>query len=155
MMLTRDKEGFIDSPVFCEHANEVPHRCPCDGDCYCKAHTCKHIPLGGRAAHAPLGIPSMSRLRLPLQRVLYSQMKPRGDCKSDGEGGCALHRIYYIDCAFDHSAGPLWVHLECPECYSGFFSIPVGSGSPETGHHMASCGHCGQRFKCVDAVKVT
>jgi hypothetical protein len=29
------------TPVFCEHANEVPHVCPCDADCYCKDHTCK------------------------------------------------------------------------------------------------------------------
>lgn len=26
--------------VFCEHANEVPHYCPCDEGCYCKQRTC-------------------------------------------------------------------------------------------------------------------
>ena len=30
-----------DSPIYCEHANECPSRCPCDNDCYCKDHTCK------------------------------------------------------------------------------------------------------------------
>lgn len=29
------------SPVFCEHANEMPARCPCDSDCYCKDHSCR------------------------------------------------------------------------------------------------------------------
>lgn len=30
------------SPIFCEHANEVPTGpCPCDRECYCKEHTCK------------------------------------------------------------------------------------------------------------------
>lgn len=27
--------------IFCAHANEVPSRCPCESDCYCKSHTCK------------------------------------------------------------------------------------------------------------------
>lgn len=30
-----------DSPIFCEHANEMPHVCPCDDDCYCKDHSCR------------------------------------------------------------------------------------------------------------------
>jgi hypothetical protein len=30
------------SPVFCEHANEVPQTCPCPPNCYCKNHTCKN-----------------------------------------------------------------------------------------------------------------
>lgn len=29
------------SPIFCEHANEVPLICNCPVDCYCKQHTCK------------------------------------------------------------------------------------------------------------------
>ncbi len=29
-----------ESPLFCEHANEVPQACPCAPDCYCKDHTC-------------------------------------------------------------------------------------------------------------------
>jgi len=29
------------SPVFCEHANEVPVECKCKPDCYCKTYTCK------------------------------------------------------------------------------------------------------------------
>lgn len=29
------------SAVFCEHANEMPHRCPCPPDCYCKEHSCR------------------------------------------------------------------------------------------------------------------
>ena len=28
-------------PYMCEHANENPHRCPCDSNCYCKSHTCE------------------------------------------------------------------------------------------------------------------
>lgn len=28
------------NPIFCEHANEVPARCPCEEGCYCKTHTC-------------------------------------------------------------------------------------------------------------------
>ena len=27
--------------MFCDHANEVPARCSCDANCYCKTHTCK------------------------------------------------------------------------------------------------------------------
>jgi len=27
--------------MFCEHANEVPHTCPCSTGCYCKSHTCR------------------------------------------------------------------------------------------------------------------
>lgn len=30
------------SAMMCAHANEVPARCPCDADCYCKTHTCAH-----------------------------------------------------------------------------------------------------------------
>lgn len=33
------------SPLFCDHANEVPVSCPCDDDCYCKQHTCKPVPV--------------------------------------------------------------------------------------------------------------
>jgi len=33
------------SPLYCEHANEVPQTCPCPPDCYCKDHTCKERPL--------------------------------------------------------------------------------------------------------------
>lgn len=29
------------SAILCEHANEMPNVCPCDADCYCKAHSCK------------------------------------------------------------------------------------------------------------------
>ena len=29
------------SPIFCEHANEMPAICTCDDDCYCKEHSCK------------------------------------------------------------------------------------------------------------------
>ena len=25
-----------EKPWFCNHANEVPHTCPCDADCYCR-----------------------------------------------------------------------------------------------------------------------
>lgn len=30
------------SPIFCEHANEVPAVCPCPEGCYCKTHSCKN-----------------------------------------------------------------------------------------------------------------
>ena len=29
------------SPISCNHANEMPVICPCDDDCYCKEHSCK------------------------------------------------------------------------------------------------------------------
>ena len=29
------------SPIYCEHANEMPSPCPCKDDCYCKEHSCK------------------------------------------------------------------------------------------------------------------
>lgn len=29
------------SALFCEHANECPHICPCRSNCYCKQHTCR------------------------------------------------------------------------------------------------------------------
>lgn len=32
------------SPVFCEHANEVPAQCPCELGCYCKTHTYSLVP---------------------------------------------------------------------------------------------------------------
>lgn len=35
------KEPEPKSAMFCDHANEVPARCPCYADCYCKQHTCK------------------------------------------------------------------------------------------------------------------
>jgi hypothetical protein len=28
------------SALACNHANETPVKCPCDPDCYCKAHSC-------------------------------------------------------------------------------------------------------------------
>lgn len=31
-------------PAFmCEHANEVPQRCPCETGCYCRSNTCRHM----------------------------------------------------------------------------------------------------------------
>lgn len=36
--LEKDKE---ESSLLCDHANEVPAKCKCDTDCYCKSHTCK------------------------------------------------------------------------------------------------------------------
>lgn len=38
----------MESPVFCEHANENPRVCPCPSDCYCRSRTCKD--KGPRAA---------------------------------------------------------------------------------------------------------
>ncbi len=29
------------SPLYCEHANEMPNECLCKNDCYCKEHSCK------------------------------------------------------------------------------------------------------------------
>lgn len=31
------------SAIFCGHANECPNVCPCDDDCYCRDHTCRHL----------------------------------------------------------------------------------------------------------------
>ena len=31
------------NPVLCGHANEVPYRCICADDCYCKSHTCAPV----------------------------------------------------------------------------------------------------------------
>ncbi len=28
------------SALACNHANEMPVKCPCEPDCYCKAHSC-------------------------------------------------------------------------------------------------------------------
>ena len=28
-------------PMLCDHANEVPFKCKCPKNCYCKTHTCK------------------------------------------------------------------------------------------------------------------
>jgi len=155
MTLSRDKEGFIDSPIYCNHANEVPWRCSCDGDCYCKAHTCK-ARNSGLSDHEPKGIPRLCNQTEPVQQILYSQMKPYGGCKSDGEDGCAVHRIFNPDCAFQHDntpPGSVWIHLGCPVCYTGSFAVQVKDGAPDTRYHMANCSHCGQRFRCVDVAK--
>lgn len=32
------------SPLYCDHANEMPAACPCPEDCYCKSHSCKKKP---------------------------------------------------------------------------------------------------------------
>lgn len=29
------------SPIYCNHANEMPYDCPCSDECYCKSHSCK------------------------------------------------------------------------------------------------------------------
>lgn len=31
--------------LLCNHANEVPVRCPCDDDCICKEHSCRSCVL--------------------------------------------------------------------------------------------------------------
>lgn len=53
MTADRDANGFISSPIYCDHANENPSRCICQADCYCKANTCKNPDRW--ADHAPLG----------------------------------------------------------------------------------------------------
>ena len=30
--------GISCSPMYCNHANEMPAVCPCDDDCYCRVH---------------------------------------------------------------------------------------------------------------------
>lgn len=35
------------SPVFCEHANEVPNKCNCKSSCYCKKHSCRAKVVNG------------------------------------------------------------------------------------------------------------
>lgn len=45
-----DADGFIDSPLYCEHTNEVPCVCPCPGYCYCKPRSCAN----GRGLVAPV-----------------------------------------------------------------------------------------------------
>lgn len=49
------KEAYL-----CEHANENPHYCPCDADCYCKQHTCKKKHPRGTMSnpHDPFSIQS-------------------------------------------------------------------------------------------------
>jgi hypothetical protein len=37
-----NKKSQSGNSMFCEHANEVPGKCKCDNDCYCKDHTCKN-----------------------------------------------------------------------------------------------------------------
>ena len=37
--LKEDKKN--NSSILCNHDNEVPAKCKCDDDCYCKEHTCK------------------------------------------------------------------------------------------------------------------
>lgn len=61
MTWTRDANGFYDSPLLCEHANEMPAACPCPSDCYCKAHSCRSpdraalFPPKGRPVATPMG----------------------------------------------------------------------------------------------------
>jgi len=44
------------SPMFCEHANECPHICPCQPDCYCRRHTCARTgPSGAEPTLPPAG----------------------------------------------------------------------------------------------------
>lgn len=43
--------GGTSSPVLCEHANEVPHRCPCPPNCYCKTNTCESRVVPIRCQH--------------------------------------------------------------------------------------------------------
>lgn len=36
------------SPMLCNHANEVPHFCPCGADCYCRGKTCPVVAIAQR-----------------------------------------------------------------------------------------------------------
>lgn len=33
----------IESPIYCEHANECPSYCRCPSDCYCRTQRCTNI----------------------------------------------------------------------------------------------------------------
>ena len=44
------KNDISSSPIFCEHANEMPVCCPCSPDCYCKQHSCR----SGQIPYMPL-----------------------------------------------------------------------------------------------------
>ncbi len=38
------QNNISSSPIFCEHANEIPACCPCPDDCYCKQYSCRNMP---------------------------------------------------------------------------------------------------------------
>jgi hypothetical protein len=44
----REEDKIEPSPLLCEHANEVPSRCPCADDCYCRSNTCIPAHWAGR-----------------------------------------------------------------------------------------------------------
>ena len=48
------RNDISSSPIFCEHANEVPVCCPCSSDCYCKQHTCCRQDLPVDTPEMPL-----------------------------------------------------------------------------------------------------
>lgn len=53
-------------PELCEHANEVPHVCPCPPDCYCMTHTCRTWPSGAAPKYSHPNHPATHSLS-PLQ----------------------------------------------------------------------------------------
>lgn len=55
------------SLMVCEHANEVPHHCPCNDDCYCKKNTClPHEKDGHRVSQR---IDKLKKALQPLAKI--------------------------------------------------------------------------------------
>lgn len=43
--ITATERARLTPAIFCNHANEVPMRCPCADDCYCRANTCSAVDV--------------------------------------------------------------------------------------------------------------
>lgn len=48
------------SAILCQHANEVPHKCSCDDNCYCKSNTCK--PPSGKTLSLEKAVEALQAL---------------------------------------------------------------------------------------------
>lgn len=65
MPAERDADGVMTSSIYCDHANEMPAKCPCDSDCYCKKHSCASPERF--AAHPPKWIDAVKLHRGPFK----------------------------------------------------------------------------------------
>ncbi len=88
------------SPIYCEHANEMPATCPCSDDCYCKEHSCKPRKI------KDIPVSANTKVRCPVCKNL-------GDLSSSEDW-------FLRNCSVD--GDQLTADLTCMNCEE--FSIP-------------------------------
>ncbi len=105
------------NPVFCEHANESPRKCPCPDTCYCKYNTCsaRYPPTAERGTLANSKGHNLMRHIFTIWILVIASLVGLVACSgesgtpepvaSDTQALCPYRKLIVIDAAWERPGG--------------------------------------------------